>query len=328
MMIFSIGIASVAVLFFLRRLFARPKSLQDDVILVTGAGHGIGRLLCMELSKHCRKIIGWDINQKGLLETAEIVKSVTGVIMKCQQCDVSNQDQINDCITQLQNEFGRVTILINSAGIVIANYFAQLSKEKFEKIMKTNLFAPFYITQAVLPGMLGSAYEKALMSIPKAVRVQPIKQQLPDLNAHPPRGHLVFITSVAGVVPAPGLSDYCATKSGLIMLSDNLRMELEKMGVGQHISVTDIRPYAINTGMFTGVHSKVSFILPILRQEDVAKRTVQSILWQEDIVYIPWHASLLPIVVNLFPNWMVRIILKLSGASDGMDDFEHADLSE
>ena len=104
--------------------------------------------------------------------------------------------------------------------------------------------------------MLGSAFKSATNRIPKMLRLQPQLEDLEKCNLDvQPNGRLVFVSSIAGQTIGCGLADYCASKAALCALVDTLRIEISAMGMERYISVTDIRPFAINTGMFKGFTS-------------------------------------------------------------------------
>lgn len=108
-----------------------------------------------------------------------------------------------------------------------------------------------------LPGMLGNAYKESLDRIPKSLRVESAadisNKCFPDKE---PKGHIVVLSSLASQIPSAALSDYCASKAAVSALMDSLRFEFENLGVSEKITLTDIRPFVINTGMFAGFKSK------------------------------------------------------------------------
>lgn len=105
--------------------------------------------------------------------------------------------------------------------------------------------------------MLGSAYDATVERIPEQIRAIPGEdntgRRFEDVS---PRGHIVFMSSLAGQTVACGLADYCASKAGLSALAETLRLEMDACKMDKHIFVTDVRPYVIDTGMFKGFNSK------------------------------------------------------------------------
>ncbi|KAL3308076.1 hypothetical protein Ciccas_013398 [Cichlidogyrus casuarinus] len=176
-------------------------------------------------------------------------------------CDLRSTDQIDKMALSIMDDVGVVTILVNNAGIVYGKYLMDLSYDEFTNVISVNLLAHFYLIQKFLPNMLGEAFPKYAQLKSDAHRHKQDKSKKPvyvdpSCATKPARGHIVCINSVAGCVPAPGLSDYCASKAGAILLSEGLREELDFAGLSNQVKVTNIMPYFINTGMFNGTHSK------------------------------------------------------------------------
>lgn len=105
--------------------------------------------------------------------------------------------------------------------------------------------------------MLGCAYDASVERIPWRIRVVPNENDTERcFKDAPPKGHFVFLSSLAGQTISCGLSDYCASKAGLSAIAETLRIEMNACKMDQHIIVTDIRPFTVETGMFEGFHSK------------------------------------------------------------------------
>eukprot|EP00108_Taenia_solium_P003298 TsM_001177700 transcript=TsM_001177700 gene=TsM_001177700 len=301
---------SCAVFFAYECLSRKPADLSNDLILITGAANGIGRLLAILLSEHCGNIIALDKDIVGLKETALRVLERHNVSLICYECDLSNRDAVKKCAEDIRRDHGRVTVLISDAAIVNGNFLLDIPSVKFEKL-----------NQEFLPGMLGSAYRTAMGRIPRQLRVIPAKNNAKRCFDQPPRGHLVFLSSLASQTICPGLADYCASKAAISTLAETLRLEMEVLGMSKNIAVTEIRPFAIDTTLLEGFETKlvdevplrvncayVAFvpkpfclpprlpILPLLESEKVAKRIVKAIRHRERTVYIPWIIWFIPLV--------------------------------
>src|SRR3989338_7818246 len=100
-------------------------------------------------------------------------------------------------------------------------------------------------------------------------------------------GHVVTVASAAGLNGVAGLVDYCASKFGAVGLDESLRAELARLGkTGVH--TTCVIPYYINTGLFTGVRTRFSWLLPILEPDYVARRIVRAVKNDEPWLAMPW----------------------------------------
>nr|CDS33128.1 epidermal retinal dehydrogenase 2 [Hymenolepis microstoma] len=309
-------VCAIVLVLIYQYLIRKPADLSHDLVLITGAAHGIGRHLALLLSRYCQNIIVVDQNLAGLKETADLAMKQSGVSLICYDCDLSDRCAIQNLAEEIRTKHGRVTVLISNAGIVNGNYLIDIPMEKVEKLIK--------LIKEFLPGMLGSAYKETLDCIPPKLKVEPIEDVSRKcfLDAEP-RGHIVFMSSIASQTIGTALGDYCASKAALSALSDTLRLELYTAGMCDKVVVTDIRPYAINTGMFEGYVSKLS-ILPILEPEYVAMQVVEAIRYRKRIVYIPKIVWFLPLVQRILPFKLLVIFYKISGILVGMNSFAHA----
>ncbi|MDX5438452.1 MAG: SDR family NAD(P)-dependent oxidoreductase, partial [Pontibacter sp.] len=132
-----------------------------------------------------------------------------------QKCDVTDQQQVNDMITNVQNEFSPIDVLINNAGIIHAGPVAEMTVQEFDEAIKTHYWGPIYTTLAVLPAMKARG-----------------------------EGRILNISSVGGKISVPHLVPYSASKFALTGLSEGLRAELKQY----NILVTTATPGLIQTG--------------------------------------------------------------------------------
>ncbi|CAH8532914.1 unnamed protein product [Heterobilharzia americana] len=248
-------------------LFPIYKSLSDDVVLITGAGNGLGRSLCVEFSKYCPTILALDVDENGLKETAELVLTSTGCLIKTYKCDLKNEQAIDETIQLILNDFNKVTVLVNNAGIAKVEEFLQSSREDFEDVLKVNTLAQYQLTKAFLPFMLGKVYNS---------------QSLTD-----PQGHIVCLASISGVMCFRRFHMYGASKSAILLLMESLEQELDSIGITDQICITRVLPFLINTNMICGVSGTRSAVLPVIDTVSCAKRIVDGVLKNERVIYIP-----------------------------------------
>jgi len=123
---------------------------------------------------------------------------------------------------------------------------------------------------------------------------------------------------MAGLVAAPGLSDYSASKYGAVAINDAVRTELDKNGHSGYIKTTCICPYFISTGMFEGV--KNAFPMYILTPEEVVTRIVAAIQQDEPLVILPWRGNLI-YLARLLPVTLFDKMAKAMGMHSQMSDF-------
>ncbi|XP_026885767.2 short chain dehydrogenase/reductase family 16C, member 5a [Electrophorus electricus] len=268
------------------------KNVAGEIVLITGAGGGIGRLLAIEFATMDVSLVLWDINLEGLKETARAVNEKGATRVYYYQTDCSDRAEVYRVAEQVKQEVGDVTILINNAGIVTGKKFMESSDVLVEKTVRVNTMAHFWTYKAFLPAMTGKNH-----------------------------GHLVCIASSAGLIGVNGLADYCSSKFAAVGFAESVALELIATGK-DGIKTTIVCPYFINTGMFNGCITKWPRMLPILEPEYVAKKIMNAILTDQTYLLMPKTVYLLIILKSLVP-WKEAVILGMYlGAFNFMDTFK------
>merc|ERR1719209_909968 len=230
------------------KLFIPQKMLEKDIkgqiVLVTGGGSGIGRLMCLRFARLGATVVTWDINKIGNEETVDIIEK-EGHRAFAYTVDMSSRDAIYSAAKETKDDVGPVTILVNNAGIVSGNTLIETPDAKIIKTFEVNILAHFWTIKAFLPDMISHKL-----------------------------GHIVNVASLAGQSGTNKLVDYCSSKFAAVGLDEAFRVEMAVQG-HDYINTTVICPYYISTGMCAGVYSK---IIPILEPEFVADSAVAGVL--------------------------------------------------
>ena len=170
-------------------------SLEGKVALVTGASYGIGFAIATGFAKAGAKIVFNDIKQelvdKGLAAYKEL-----GIEAKGYVCDVTNEDQVNAMVAQIEQEVGPINILVNNAGIIKRIPMHEMTAAEFRQGIDIDLNGPFICAKAVLPTMM-------------------------KLGA----GKIINICSMMSELGRETVSAYAAAKGGLKMLTRNIASE-------------------------------------------------------------------------------------------------------
>ncbi len=178
--------------------------LEGCIVLITGAGRGIGRGLATVFAEAGCGVAALARSVTELNETCELVRK-SGRRALALPCDVTDQAQVIEAVGAAESHFGRIDILINNAGYAHFQPFHELPAEEWERTLDVNLTGPFHCIQAALPGMM-------------------------ERRA----GRIINISSLAGLKPYPEQSAYCAAKHGVNGLTKALAMELREYNIGVH----------------------------------------------------------------------------------------------
>ena len=264
-------------------------NVKDRICLVTGAASGIGRLLCLELADRGARLVLWDLDAERLDATVEEVRARRGGAAWGFRCDVTDRAMVEQVAERVRAEVGDPTIVVNNAGVVSGQRLVDLAPEQIERTFAVNVLALYWVTKAFLPAMLEHG-----------------------------TGHVVTVASAAGLVGVAKQTDYSASKHAAVGFDESLRVELR--GMGSPIRTTVVCPYYIDTGMFEGVRTKVPLLLPILKQEKVARKIASAIERDRHRVVLPPFIRLLP-VTRILPVPLFDRLMDLFGVNESMDDF-------
>lgn len=271
---------------------ARRKNVSGEIVLVTGAGSGIGRLVALRFAGLDTALVLWDINAEGIKETERLARQQGASRVHTYVCDCSKRASVYEVADKVKREVGDVSILINNAGIVTGKKFIDSPDELLEKTMAVNAVAHFWTYKAFLPAMIARNH-----------------------------GHLVSIASSAGFFPVNGLADYCASKFAAIGFAESIALELLVSGK-DGIKTTIVCPYFINTGMFDGTSSKWPKFIPILDQNYAARRITDAILGDQAYLVMPRSLGFMLAIKNLLPLKVGLLFGKYFGIFETMDNFK------
>uniref|UniRef100_A0A8C5M6V1 Estradiol 17-beta-dehydrogenase 11 n=1 Tax=Leptobrachium leishanense TaxID=445787 RepID=A0A8C5M6V1_9ANUR len=256
----------------------KRKSVNGEIVLITGAGHGIGKITALKFAQLESVLVLWDINKSGLEQTAKECRDI-GTKVYTYVVDCSKREAINAAADKVKQEVGDVNILINNAGIVFCADVLTLQDSQIEKIFEVNILAHFWTTRAFLPSMIS--------------------------NNH---GHIVTVASSAGLVGVPYLVDYCSTKFAAVGYHKALTAELDAIQKSE-IKTTCLCPVFVNTGFVQNASTRFS---PNLEPEDVASKLVDGILTNKKMVLIPPVVSFTPVLEFYLPERALKALNKFS----------------
>lgn len=124
-------------------LHPRTKPIKGELVLITGSGGGLGRLLAQEFTKHGAEVVLWDINSSSNEQTKKLVHEME-VKAHTYTVDVANREDVYRNAELVRKDLGRVTILVNNAGVVAGERMLDCPDELIERTMKVNCHALFW----------------------------------------------------------------------------------------------------------------------------------------------------------------------------------------
>ena len=218
----------------------KMKDLKGKNGFITGAASGIGRSLALELAREGMNLYITDINLEGLENVKKEVEDI-GVKVFSHKCDVSKFEDWEECEENFRSNLGEIDLLINNAGIAIGGSILELTLEDWEKVMGVNLWSIIYSLKTFVPRMLARG-----------------------------SGHIVNVSSGAGIFGSPEPLPYVTTKFAVVGLSETLFGSLNGMG----INVSVICPWIIATDIWNISELKV----PQKLIEDVGAKKIEKMM--------------------------------------------------
>ena len=233
---------------------------MTKIALITGATSGIGEATAIEFAKHSYNLIITGRRAGRLLELARKITEEYDVQVQTLIFDVRVQASVIEAINSLPEDWRRITVLVNNAGLASGLDPIQSGNlDDWEKMIDTNVKGLLYVSKSIIPLMIANK-----------------------------KGHIVNISSIAGKEAYANGNVYCATKHAVEALTKSMRIDLLKEG---------IRVSSVSPGMVDTEFSQVRFHGDAKRAEEVYKGFEP--LHAEDIAETIWFIASRPAHVNI-----------------------------
>jgi len=207
-------------------------NIADRIVVVTGAGSGIGRATALGFCRDGARVIGFGRNQATLAETASLCG---GDRMSYVAGDVSSEQDVDRLVKEMTQRHGRIDILINNAAVYPRRAFLEEPIDEWAETISINVIGPALCCQRVLPGMLERRF-----------------------------GRIINIGSFAGVAPARGSSAYSVSKAALMSLTRAVSVEVDR-GLYPDVLVNELVPPHVRTQMNPQGDREPDFAYPQVR---------------------------------------------------------------
>lgn len=230
-------------------------------VVVTGAGSGLGRALCLNLAARQARIIVSDVNVAGAEETVRMMKGGEGIVVAC---DVARATEVDMLADEAYRRLGGVDLLINNAGVAVAGEIGEVPLADWEWVIGVNLWGVIHGCHSFAPRM---RREKT--------------------------GHILNVASAAGLLAGPMMGPYNVTKAGVVALSETLRADLGKDGIGVSVLCPTFFQTNISNSSRGASHLKpvIDELLAAgkLSADDVARIAIEAC--DKNDLYIAPHAD-------------------------------------
>jgi NAD(P)-dependent dehydrogenase (short-subunit alcohol dehydrogenase family) len=184
---------------------------------ITGAASGIGRATALRLAAQGAELYLTDRNADGLAQTVQDARALGAQVPEYRVLDIANFDEVASFAEQIHANHPSMDLVMNIAGVATWGTVDRLSHEQWDKMISINLMGPIHVIESFLPPMVAARRG----------------------------GHLVNVSSAAGLIGLPWHAAYSASKFGLRGLSEVLRFDLARYRIGVSVVV----PGAVRTGL-------------------------------------------------------------------------------
>ncbi|XP_032671620.1 short-chain dehydrogenase/reductase family 16C member 6-like [Odontomachus brunneus] len=270
------------------RLFVprQKKDVSGEVVLITGAGDGIGKELAIGYASLGATVICWDINKESNEQTMNEIKAMGKSSVYAYQCDVSNKNEVFKMAEKIKMEVGDVTILINNAGIAPVKTLQNYNIDEISRVINVNLMAHYWTMKAFLPSMIEKNH-----------------------------GHIVAVSSLAALFGKKYGTLYCATKAAVRLLMESIADELHK---GKScVKTTTIFPCFVTTNLIKNL--RIRYGLTYYSPQQAASLIIDAQRQDYKEKYFPTISSLL-IFARILPNKALKCLIDLLEIDADEDD--------
>lgn len=268
------------------------KTLTDKVVVITGAGSGIGRALALNAAASGAILALSDVDEAGLGETAERAHQRMAHDVRTDVVDVRDRTAVASYAASVNDQFGRVNVVVNNAGVALHGNFEEVTYDDFEWVMDIDFWGVVHGSKEFLPYLIESG-----------------------------DGHLVNISSLFGLLGMPGQTAYNSAKFAVRGLTEALRQEM--LIAGHPVEVSCVHPGGIKTAIArnaraTESEDKATFAeffdrkLAKMTAEKAAQVIIAGVLANKPRIVVGADAKVLDAFVRLVGARYQRVIARVN----------------
>ena len=262
--------------------------LKNKVVLITGGGTGLGRVTSLAMAREGAHLaIGYSRSKAEARSTVEELVAL-GARAIAVQADVADFAQVKAMVAQVMDEYGRIDVLVNNAGVMPLGDFLTEDDATSRTTLEVNVGGLINGMRLVMPHMIERG-----------------------------RGHVVNVASMAGKLVVPGMAVYNASKFAAVGLSAAVRHEYRDTGV----SVSAVLPSAVRTRLASGV--RLGRGLPTVEPESVAAAIVSSVANRRAEITVPRYLAGWNLLDAMTPNAVMTLARRAIGDRRALSSVAH-----
>lgn len=259
---------------------------EDKVVLVTGGSRGLGLILARQLAEKKARVVICSRSREDLEKVTPELSALARQFLAI-ECDITDREQVDRMITEIEEKMGPVDVLINNAGKISVGPMETFDEEDYRSAMDVYFWGPFHIVRRILPHM---------------------KEQR--------SGRIVNIISVTALVSFPHLLPYNVSKFALSGFSEGLTAEMEHY----NIKVTSVYPGLMTTGSHRNIDVKGKYEkeyewfsatathpLIAMSAERAARKIVSAMQGGEKTLTLSFPAKLGKLIHAMFPDLIISV---------------------
>jgi NAD(P)-dependent dehydrogenase (short-subunit alcohol dehydrogenase family) len=198
-------------------LRAPVRDLRGKSVFLTGAASGIGRATALAAARHGAVLFLTDVDEPGLLRVVEEIRAAGGEVAYAAPVDVADHDAVRAMAAEITANHGAMDVVMNIAGIASWGTITAMPHRTWQRVVDVNLMGPIAVLEYLVPPMIEAGRG----------------------------GHVVNVSSAAGIIGMPWHAAYSASKFGLRGVSEVLRFDLARHRIG----VSLVCPGGVDTGL-------------------------------------------------------------------------------
>jgi butyryl-CoA dehydrogenase len=262
------------------------KVFDNKVVVITGAASGMGREYALAFAKLNSKLALCDLDEAGLSETVKLVREISDTAIHTKLLSVADKTAVYDFADEVASTLGDASIVINNAGIEGTGGPGWMTPaDGFKRVMDVNLYGVVYCSQAFLP-QLAKNKEAALVNV----------------------------SSVFGMIGAPGSADYCASKFAVRGYTETLMAELND----SHVQIHLVHPGGIKTNIARKEDTQLA-AAPFLTTpaDEIVAYVIKGIRANNPRIVYGNLSTLVRLMVHLLPlKWRYKLVARTMPATD------------